>query len=82
MTQSPANPRPASSFRELYPELKDEDLQVAEENFRRYVALALRIYEAICADPARYARFKALTAARRKATLESKSPHPRDPDST
>ncbi len=63
----------ADRFRKLYPELTEEELKIAEENFRRYVALALRIYEAICADPERYA-FKPLTATGRKATMKPKSP--------
>jgi len=69
-------------FRKLYPELTEEELKIAEDNFRRYVALALRVYEAICADPERYAKFKTLTAARRAATMKSKSPQPKDSNPT
>ena len=69
-------------FRKLYPELTDEELKVAEDNFRRYVALGLRIYEAICAEPERYVSFKVLTAARRAAKMKAKSSQPSDPNPT
>lgn len=64
----------AERFRKLYPELPEHELGIAQENFRRYVELALRIYEAIQADPERYAQFRALTTARRAATMKPKSP--------
>lgn len=63
-------------FRKLYPQLTSDELRIAEENFRQYVALALRIYETICADPERRAKFSLLTARRRAATMKSKSLHP------
>lgn len=72
----------AERFRKLYPELSERELEVAKENFRRYMELALRIYEAIRADPERYTQFKALTAARHEATLKQKSPEPTLPNPT
>ena len=33
------------TFGELYPELSDEELKEAEENFRRYVAFLGRLYK-------------------------------------
>jgi hypothetical protein len=51
----------APTIRDLYPELSEEDLKEAEENLARYIAATLRLYEAIVADPDRYARFQALT---------------------
>lgn len=70
------NPKETSEerFRKLYPELPEAELAIAKENFRRYVELALRIYEAIRDDPERYAQFRALTAASRGATLKQSRP--------
>ena len=69
-------------FRKLFPDLTEEERRTAEDNFRRYVALALRVYETICADPDRYEKFRALTVARREATLETNSPQPNEPHLT
>jgi len=74
--------RSTDRFRKLYPELSEEELGIAKGNFRHYVDLALRIYEAICADPERYAQFRALTTARRDATLNQKSPEQTQHDPT
>ena len=60
-------------FRRLYPELPDDKVEEAQDNFRRYVALALRIYEGICADPERYAQSKALTLRHPDAKVEERS---------
>jgi hypothetical protein len=33
------------SIRQLYPDLTDEQLETAEDNLRRYIAVMVRIYE-------------------------------------
>jgi hypothetical protein len=38
------------TMRDLYPHLNEEQLKEAEENFRRYLEIALRIYERIRSD--------------------------------
>lgn len=53
----------APTIRELYPHLSDEQLREAEDNMEQYLALALRVYERIAADPAAYAQFRTLTAS-------------------
>ena len=35
------------TFRDLYPELDEAELERAEENFDRYIALAWRIYSRV-----------------------------------
>jgi hypothetical protein len=60
----------APSLRDLYPGLSDEDLKVHEEFFDRLLDVALRIYDGVRADPARYEAFKALTKAKRSPTLK------------
>lgn len=44
-------------LRKLYPELNDEELRQAQENFDRYVDLILRIYARIRQDSPAYAAF-------------------------
>jgi len=61
MTQDQASKKQSINIRDLYPHLSEEELKEADENFRAYIDLTLRIYERICADPAAYARFRALT---------------------
>lgn len=57
---SPGDP----SFRALYPNLTEAELEEAEENFARYVELASRIWQRIEADPAALARLRELTCRR------------------
>lgn len=58
------------TIRDLYPHLNEEQLKEAEENLDKYLGVVLKIYDRIRSDPESYARFKALTAARRKARIE------------
>ena len=46
----------------LYPHLSPEELTQVGENLDHYLQSTLRLYEAICADPKRYAKLRALTA--------------------
>ncbi len=38
------------SLRQLYPHLTDEQLETAEANLRRYIAVMVRIYERVRAE--------------------------------
>jgi hypothetical protein len=38
------------TMRDLYPHLNEEQLKEAEENFERYIEVALEVYEDICAN--------------------------------
>ena len=49
------------ALQECFPELSTEELDEAEENFRQYVALTVRMYARIQADPESRKRFEALT---------------------
>ena len=60
--QDPSPRRP--TLGELYPQLTDEQLARAEENLRRYLANAVRIYRRLERDPEAMARFRALTGSR------------------
>ena len=50
----------------LYPSLSPAELEQAQENFRQYVALALRVFERLESDPEAMARFDALIAFERE----------------
>lgn len=43
-------PEPAPTIRDLFPELDESDLGIAEDNFDRYLALTLRIFDRINAE--------------------------------
>lgn len=62
----------APTIGELYPELSEEQLKVAEENMLQYIELSLRMYERIRSDPKAYAQFKALTSSGGKPKIDSK----------
>jgi hypothetical protein len=69
----PVSKQPSQqALRELYPSLDETHLQEAEENLTRYVALALRIYERIQADPEALKRFRLLTGAAPPDTMPTK----------
>ena len=72
MANDPTSNNRDITVRDLYPDLTDEELQVAEENLERYLELKLRVYERILGDPEAYARFKALTASRTQSSMEGK----------
>lgn len=59
------------AVRDLYPELKDEELKDAEETLDRYISAVLRIYERIRVDPVAYAQVTRLTGARSDAAMEA-----------
>ena len=61
MSNRPPDERREITVRDLYPHLTDEQLKEAEENFRRYIELSVRMYRRIRANPEAYAQFKALT---------------------
>jgi len=65
------NPKkePDITIRDLYPHFTEEQLKDAEENLRRYLELALRIYERIRSNPDEYARFRSLTDLNRRLTM-------------
>ena len=42
---------PAMTMKQLYPELPDGELKVAEENLEQYLAVVIRIYQRISLDP-------------------------------
>ena len=58
---APLDKKPVPTIRDLYPNLTEKELAEAEDNLERYLALVLRIYERIQADPENYAHFRALT---------------------
>jgi hypothetical protein len=48
------------SLKHLYPNQSEDWLKAAEENLRRYVEVALAVYEELRADPDRYENFQKL----------------------
>ena len=57
--------KPKIAFRDLYPELSEEELQEAEANFVGYLEVVARIYDRISQDPEAYERLKDLLARRK-----------------
>jgi hypothetical protein len=68
------NPDQEITLRQLYPHLSDSQLEEADETFREYVALALRVFERLELDPDAWARFEVLTASRQKLTMNHERP--------
>ena len=62
---------PTPTIRDLYPNFTEQELAEAEDNLERYLALVLRIYERIQADPESYAHFRALTEKIRAVSCKS-----------
>ena len=52
-------------LRPLYPKLNDDELKEAAENLRRYLALAVQVYNRICTDPKAHKRLNALLRKQR-----------------
>lgn len=52
---------PKIEIAHLYPHLTTAQQQEAEEGWKLYLQLALRVYERIRADPTSYQQFKLLT---------------------
>lgn len=48
-------------FRDLFPEIPEDERAEAEATFDRYLRGALKRYQSLLGDPARYAHFKRLT---------------------
>ncbi len=78
------NARPDdNTLARLYPNLTGSDLQEAEENFARYLDVALRIWTRIEADPEALQRLRELTRQhsrryddREQSNLASSHSHP------
>jgi hypothetical protein len=64
--------KPAPTLRALYPHLTDEELRVAQDTLEQYIALVLRIYERVAADPAGYAHLRSLLGT--DGTVQSGTP--------
>lgn len=54
------------TIKDLYPDLTDEQLTEAEENFDLYLEVIWRIHQRIRSDPEAYSHFKTLTGLRQK----------------
>jgi hypothetical protein len=61
---------------DLYPRLKEAQLQEAEENLERYLELVVRIFERIEADPVAYRQFKSLTASKPRPKMNHQRSNP------
>lgn len=51
-------PEKEITIKDLYPNFTAKQLKEAEENFQRYLEIALEIYDDICSDSVRYEKFK------------------------
>ena len=58
-------PQKELAIRDLYPELKEDELKDVERNLDRYLELTLRIYQRIHDDPAARALLLELLAERK-----------------
>ncbi len=79
MSTTPPNPEQGRTLRQLYPDLSDSQLEEANENLREYVAFALRVFERLEIDPDAWRRFEALTASRRKPSMNHERPSNNSP---
>jgi hypothetical protein len=52
------------SIKDLYPNLSEEELRIAEENLDQYLEVVLRIYERILSDPEAYSKMERLLGER------------------
>jgi len=69
---NPSPEKKRKSLAELYPQLTPEQLQEAEERLKRYLEIALKIYEDITRDPVRYAELqKTLTILRGSRNMKN-----------
>lgn len=58
------------------PAAADAGLAEEEENLTRYVALMLRVYDRVRADPQDYARLRTLTASSYRPTIQPERSNP------
>jgi len=79
--ESPAR-QPEIALRGLFPKLAEIDLPKAEANLDEYLALALRIWIRLQADPEALATFEVLTGTQSHPTIESKRSNPKPPPTT
>jgi hypothetical protein len=74
MRMNSPNPQPKTDLRQLCPNLSEPQLAEADDNLRRYVAFALRVFERLELDPEALAQFEALTASRRQLRMNHEKP--------
>jgi hypothetical protein len=66
----PPAPSAEITLGDLFPKLNETDLPKAEASLDEYLALALRIWTRLQADPKALATFEALTASQSRPTIE------------
>jgi hypothetical protein len=76
------NPQQGRTLRQLYPHLRDSQLEEANENLRQYIALALRAFERLELDAEAWARFEALTVSWRGSRMNHEKPQTNLPNDT
>ena len=64
-------PQASPTLADLYPSLTTDQLKSAEDNLRRYLELALRVYERIENDPDTHQLSTTLTESMGKSRIES-----------
>lgn len=64
----------APNLRELFPHYSDTELEEAADRLARYLKHSLENYRLLCADPARLALFRSLTAKKRLRTMNAQPP--------
>jgi hypothetical protein len=70
MTPEDHQRKPDPELRELYPELTDAELIVAEDKLAEYPEFALRLCRGILTDPERYRWLRILTARENDLTID------------
>jgi len=76
MNDHQENKRTGPTIADLYPSLDEGQRLEAEENLKRYVALALRIYERIRLEPHAPPQPEALTSSAETRRIESERSNP------
>jgi len=72
MDESISNANSREKLRGLYPDLREDQLEEADETLLRYLDLVLRICERLERDPEAYARFQALTTSAKRHTIDTR----------
>jgi hypothetical protein len=76
MSSKPQDERTVPTIYDLYPTLSEQEAIEAQENLRRYVQLALEIYERIRENPQLYATLRHLTDSQAHPSMHTTPSNP------
>ena len=71
-----SDPQQEITLRQLYPDMSEERLKEVDRRLHDYLAVVLRIWTRIHADPEALANFEALTAGESDPTIKGERSNP------